>query len=107
MPLLEIFKGGNAQIDLFNRMLVNNNCRMRKFMEMSIFNEEKQYLENIDCTDAIEIEDKFNQKVPSINSFFPFSYNEDNDIDNTNLNEILLFSSVSDESALDIDLGDP
>jgi hypothetical protein len=44
------------------------------------------------------------QKVPVVNSFFPFSYTDNSEQDNSNLNEIILFNSMPEGSVLEHEL---
>lgn len=119
MPILEIRNGGYVQIDLFNRMLLNNMHKLQRAIETRNFSdlqlddnnkeqslavEAKTILDNEDLIDNRESTSGVRQKVPVVNSFFPFSYTDNNDDDNSNLNEILLFSSMSEGSILDYEM---
>ena len=109
MPLLEIAQGGSVQSDLFNRLILNKTYKYQKAIETENFidlpaDEQPQLTES----DDLDLKDSATnsnnkQRVPVINSFFPFSY-DDGDFDNSNLNEILLYSSMSEGSVLDVDL---
>jgi hypothetical protein len=118
MPILEIRNGGFVQIDLFNRMLLNNMHKMQRAIETRNFSDlqldEKEQSDNsaTSASDGEELlnpeennsKDNAKQKVPVVNSFFPFSYTNSSDEDNSNLNEILLFSSMSEGSILDFEM---
>lgn len=110
MPLLEIHKGGFVQIDLYNRMLISNSYKFQKAIETQNFAElqlnEREPTADDDTTvvDGKENSTAIKHKVPVVNSFFPFSYTDDDDVDSSNLNEILLYNSMSEGSVLDIEL---
>lgn len=115
MPILEIQKGGSVQVDLFNRMLLHNNHKFQKAIETQNVSElqaidENEQLQSGNSVDELTVELRENsvankqQKVPVVNSFFPFSYSDDNDVDYSNLNEILLYNSMSEGSILDAEL---
>lgn len=128
MPLLEIRNGGYiVQIDLFNRMLLNNMHRMQRaietgnFSDLQLDDKDKEQSSNItssssDNEDILLSESgthrdstsggsgSAKQKVPVVNSFFPFSYTDSSDVDISNLNEILLFNSMSEGSVLDFEM---
>lgn len=108
MPLLEIAQGGSVQGDLFNRVILNKIYKYQKAIETDNFSdlppdepEPSTEVDEIDLNCSATNSNK--QRVPVVNSFFPFSYDEV-DLDNTNLNEILLYNSMSEGSVLDIDL---
>ena len=108
MPLLEIAQGGSVQSDLINRVILNKIYKYQKAIETENFSdlppEEPQQPEEIDEFDLnSSATNSNNKRVPVVNSFFPFSY-DDGDLDNTNLNEILLYNSMSEGSVLDVDL---
>jgi len=111
MPLLEIAQGGSVQSDLFNRLILNKTYKYQKAIETENFIDlpvdEQEQPQPAD-SDDLDLKDNAansnnKQRVPVINSFFPFSY-DDGDFDNSNLNEILLYSSMSEGSVLDVDL---
>lgn len=102
MPILEIKQGGSVQIDLFNRMLLSDMLKSQKALEtrnehdidiarghlISRNISESEEAANGDLTSCLR------QKVPVVNSFFPFSYTEMNDEDHSILNDILISSSI-------------
>lgn len=113
MPILEIKQGGSVQIDLFNRMLLSDMLKSQKALETRnehdieiarghLINRslsESEESANGDATSCLR------QKVPVVNSFFPFSYTDKNDEDHSILNDILISSSiqVSEGSILDLE----
>ncbi|CAH1717789.1 unnamed protein product [Chironomus riparius] len=108
MPLLEIAQGGSVQSDLINRVILNKIYKYQKAIETENFSdlpvEESQQPEENDEFDLnSSATNSNNKRVPVVNSYFPFSY-DDGDLDNTNLNEILLYNSMSEGSVLDVDL---
>lgn len=103
MPILEIRQGGSVQIDLFNRMLLSDMLKSQKAIETrneqdieiarghqsaSRQSSESEEVANGDSANSSK------QKVPVVNSFFPFSYTEKNDEDHSILNDILISSSI-------------
>ena len=118
MPILEIRQGGSVQVDLFNRMLLSDMLKSQKAIETR--NEQdieiarghqtsasRQSSENEEAANgyARDSTNSFKQKVPVVNSFFPFSYTEKNDEDHGILNDILISSSiqVAEGSILDLE----
>ncbi|XP_070506241.1 myotubularin-related protein 10-B isoform X2 [Chironomus tepperi] len=110
MPLLEIAQGGSVQSDLCNRVILNKIYKYQKAIETDNFTdlppEEPEQPVEIDEYDlnSSGVAPSYKQRVPVVNSFFPFSYYDDGGLDNTNLNEILLYNSMSEGSVLDIDM---
>ena len=109
MPLLEIAQGGFVQTDLFNRLVLNKTYKYQKaidtenFSDLPIDQPEQQQTENEDQDAKDNASQNNKQNVPVVNSFFPFSV-DNGDIDNSNLNEILLYNSMTEGSVLDVDL---
>lgn len=116
MPILEIKQGGSVQIDLFNRMLLSDMLKSQKALETR--NEHdieiaRGHLVNRSLSESDEAASAANgdassclrQKVPVVNSFFPFSYTDMNDEDHSVLNDILISSSiqVAEGSILDLE----
>lgn len=115
MPILEIRQGGSVQVDLFNRMLLSDMLKSQKAIETrneqdieiarghqtsaSRHSSESDEAGNGDTANSLK------QKVPIVNSFFPFSYTEKNDEDHSILNDILISSSiqVAEGSILDLE----
>jgi len=95
MPILEIRNGGSAQIDLYNRMILSNIHKLQKSLELGSVSEN-------DETSLATANGK--PKVPVVNSYFPFSVT-DNEEDNSNLNDILIFSSdvLTEGSVFELD----
>jgi myotubularin-related protein 10/11/12 len=97
MPILEIRNGGFTQIDLYNRMILNNIHKMQRALETGNFGD----LQKDDETKAEMMEgsngkhQQHANRIPVTNSFFPFSINDndDNDANHDALNEILTCSS--------------
>lgn len=118
MPILEIRQGGDVQIDLFNRMLLADMLKLQKALETRNEHDIEIALghqrrivtrhssESDEATNGDNKEASFlRQKVPVVNSFFPFSYTDKNDEDHSILNDILISSSiqVSEGSILDFE----
>lgn len=119
MPILEIRQGGSVQVDLFNRMLLSDMLKSQKAIETrneqdieiarghqtSANRQSSENEELIANGDARDSTNSFKQKVPVVNSFFPFSYTEKNDEDHSILNDILISSSiqVAEGSILDLE----
>lgn len=99
IPMLEIKSGGFPQVDLFNRMLVNNIHRLQRFVSeqftnfnhnrmstnsMSMFNNSH----SMDTSDTETANSQNESQVVQIqiNSFFPFTSNTGN---NAELSDIL------------------
>lgn len=111
MPILEIKQGGSVQIDLFNRMLLSDMLKFQKALETR--NENDIEIARGHLNRTISDSDETNgdassclrQKVPVVNSFFPFSYTDMNDEDHSILNDILISSSiqVAEGSILDLE----
>nr|XP_040239839.2 myotubularin-related protein 10-B [Anopheles coluzzii] len=79
MPHLEIKYGGMAQCDLFNRILLNNICKLRQNLDQSVLseiaNDHMDVLEQILSAMVIQTRDPDAATDASlaISSFFPFS----------------------------------
>lgn len=104
MPLLEIRNGGSAQIDLYNRMILSNIHKLQRGLETGNFTDiQLDPKKDEDPATASRKNSKHN-KVPVVNSFFPFSIN-DGDDENSNLNDILIFSSdvLTEGSVFELD----
>jgi myotubularin-related protein 10/11/12 len=81
MPILEIRNGGFVQIDLYNRMILSNIHKLQRSLDMGTVNDDESTANG-----------QQRQRVPVVNSFFPFSITDADD-DYSNLNDILIFSS--------------
>lgn len=96
MPILEIRNGGFVQIDLYNRMILSNIHKLQRSLEIGNDNDLQLDPKKDDETSSTRTDATANGKhanrVPVVNSFFPYSIT-DGDDDNSNLNEILIFSS--------------
>lgn len=93
MPILEIHNGGTVQIDLYNRMILSNIHKLQKSLETG--NVSDLHLDPKKDEETTRPETTANGKhnrVPIVNSFFPFSITDSHD-DNSDLNDILIFSS--------------
>lgn len=113
MPILEIKQGGSVQIDLFNRICLSDMLKSQKALETR--NEHdidiaRGHLVNRSLSESDEATNGdasscLRQKVPVVNSFFPFSYTDMNDEDHSILNDILISSSiqVAEGSILDLE----
>lgn len=103
MPLLEIRNGGFAQIDLYNRMILSNIHKLQRSLETGNFSDVQVDNKNEEELANATANGKQN-KVPVVNSFFPFSIN-DGDDENSNLNDILIFSSdaLTEGSVFELD----
>lgn len=107
MPILEIRNGGFVQIDLYNRMILSNIHKLQRSLETGNFSDLQLDLKKDDDSTASRPESTSNGKhnrVPVVNSFFPFSIT-DGDDDNSNLNDILIFSSdvLTEGSVFELD----
>lgn len=107
MPILEIRNGGFVQIDLYNRMILSNIHKLQRSLETGNVSETQLDLKKEDDPTVARPEATANGKhnrVPVVNSFFPFSIT-DGDDDNSNLNDILIFSSdvLTEGSVFDLD----
>lgn len=113
MPILEIKQGGSVQIDLFNRMLLSDMLKSQKALETRNEHDIEIARGHLINRSVSESEEAANgdtssclrQKVPVVNSFFPFSYTDKNDDDHSILNDILISSSiqVAEGSILDLE----
>lgn len=104
MPLLEIRNGGFVQIDLFNRMILSNIHKLQRSLETGNLNDlHLDPIKNEEEPTVATSNGKPN-RVPVVNSFFPFS-TTDGDDDNSNLNDILIFSSdvLTEGSVFELD----
>lgn len=107
MPFLEIKNGGNPQIDLFNRLVVNNIHKLQKALETGNFSDLQQ--SNGDLTKDISPQQQtlFTNNLPEINSFFPFSSNISNSAELTDMlilnGELLTEGSIFDASSYQFD----
>lgn len=68
LPFLEIENGGQPQIDLFHRILINNISKLQHTVQTGEFDENQMQSSNGDNATTTN-------NLPSINSFFPFSRN--------------------------------
>lgn len=84
LPFLEIKNGGSIQIDLFNRVLINNISKLQQALQTGEYDEPSSPTINSNG------ENLAGQLLPSVNSFFPFSRNLS---DSNELIEILTTSS--------------
>ena len=91
MPILEIRRGGFVQIDIYNRMILSNIHKLQRSLETGNFSDLTIDLKKDDEASVATANGRHN-RVPVVNSFFPFSIN-DGDEDNSTLNDILIFSS--------------
>lgn len=104
MPILEIRNGGFVQIDLYNRMILSNIHKLQRGLETGNVDDiQLDPRKDEDAQSEATANVKFN-RVPVVNSFFPFSVT-DGDDDNSNLNDILIFSSdvLTEGSVFDFD----
>lgn len=88
------------QIDLYNRMILSNIHKLQKTLETG--NVSDDIPKNND--DSATANGKIN-RVPVVHSFFPFSINDGDAVDNSNLNDILIFSSdvLTEGSVFELD----
>lgn len=90
--MLEIKSGGFPQVDLFNRMLVNNIHRLQRLLseQFTNFNHNRMstnsMFNNSHSMDTSDTETANSQNEIQINSFFPFTSNTGN---NAELSDIL------------------
>lgn len=114
IPFLEIKNGGNPQIDLFNRSVLNNIHKLQKVMQSGNMSASSENMlfgggADINCInkDNANVGDEYELdgfKMPIINSFFPFTSNVTNteellDILVTN-SEFLTDGSIIDSASL-------
>lgn len=93
MPILEIHNGGTVQIDLYNRMILSNIHKLQKSLETgNVSDLQLDPKKDDETTKAEATSNGKHNRVPVVNSFFPFSITNGED-DNSNLNDILIFSS--------------
>lgn len=95
------------QIDLFNRMILSNIHKLQRSLETGNVSDHQLDLKREDEPNVARIESTANGKhnrVPVVNSFFPFSIT-DGDDNNSNLNDILIFSSdvLTEGSVFELD----
>jgi hypothetical protein len=105
MPILEIRNGGPVQIDLYNRMILANIHKLQRSLEVGNIGEELQVeLRNDSPSVPHAAANGKQNKVPAVDSFFPFSIT-DGDEDYSNLNEILIISSdiLTEGSVFELD----
>lgn len=108
MPILEIRNGGSVQIDLYNRMILANIHKLQRSLENGNVSDDLQIETRKDDeappTPPVATANGKHTRVPIVNSFFPFSI-ADGDEDNSNLNEILIFSSdiLTEGSVFELD----
>lgn len=104
MPILEIHNGGFVQIDLYNRMILNNIHKLQRSLETGNVNDLQLDAKRDDESKPDATSNGKQSRVPVVNSFFPFS-NADGDDDNSNLNDILIFSSdvLAEGSVFELD----
>lgn len=102
MPILEIHNGGLVQIDLYNRMILSNIHKLQKTLETG--NVSDDIPKNHEDIGSATANGKIN-RVPVVHSFFPFSINDGDAVDNSNLNDILIFSSdvLTEGSVFELD----
>lgn len=95
IPIFEIKNGGYPHIDLFQRLLLSNICKLQKTLESGCDPQRDDKDDNDESTidvkgDQIEMRHKLPQSseinFQDVNSFFPFSSNVNN---SDQLNEIL------------------
>lgn len=102
---MEIKNGGSAQIDLINRMIVSNIHKLQKALESRNFSDLPQELlgqarNHSSDEEQDELDNNKGNRLPVIDSFFPFSSN----IENTEELFDLLMSSqelLAGDSSLD------
>lgn len=82
MPIVDIRNGGFVQIYMYNRMILSNIHKLQKGLETG-------KVDDIQL-DPKTVDDDEQNRVPVLNSFFPFSDGEDV---NSNLHDILILSS--------------
>lgn len=86
LPVLEIKNGGNPQIDLFNRMILNRISKLQQ--DLQTFDEPNARKQS---TTATKSNDNLLHTMPMISSFFPFTPNT------TNTNELTDILATSSE----------
>lgn len=87
LPVLEIKNGGNPQIDLFNRMILNRISKLQQDLQMRPNDVDTTKT----ATTATKPDDNLLQTMPMISSFFPFTRNT------TNTNELTDILATSSE----------
>ncbi|XP_031617006.1 myotubularin-related protein 10-B [Contarinia nasturtii] len=88
LPVLEIKNGGNPQIDLFNRMILNRISKLQQDLQMRTIDGDTT---SKTATTATKTDDNLLQTMPMISSFFPFTRNT------TNTNELTDILATSSE----------
>ena len=99
LPVLEIKNGGNPQIDLFNRMILNRISKLQQDLQMRTFDEPNARKQSSTAAattttttaTTTKSDDNFLQTMPMISSFFPFTSNT------TNTNELTDILATSSE----------
>lgn len=97
-PLLEIKNGGYPQVELYNRMILNNISKLQQALQSNDFDDLPiPFNESDDVINGVNVN---GPTMPSISSFFPFSGN------NTNSNELadiltLSYDLLTDGSMID------
>lgn len=100
LPVLEIKNGGNPQIDLFNRMILNRISKLQQDLQMRTFDEPNIRKQSSTAAaaaatattaTATKSDDNFLHTMPMISSFFPFTSNT------TNTNELTDILATSSE----------
>lgn len=87
LPVLEIKNGGNPQIDLFNRMILNRISKLQQDLQTRTFDDPNTRKQST----ATKSDDNLLNTMPMISSFFPFTRNT------TNTNELTDILATSSE----------
>lgn len=105
---MEIRNGGPVQIDLYNRMILANIHKLQRSLETGNVSDDLQIesKKNDESQTPVQVataNGKHN-RVPVVDSFFPFSITDGDEV-NSNLNEILIFSSdiLTEGSVFELD----
>uniref|UniRef100_A0A6B2ECL4 Putative phosphatidylinositol 3-phosphate 3-phosphatase myotubularin mtm1 n=1 Tax=Phlebotomus kandelakii TaxID=1109342 RepID=A0A6B2ECL4_9DIPT len=92
LPIVEIPNGGMPQVELFHRVILSNVCKLQQALQTGDFDELPAPQQN-GTERAV-------QNLPSVNSFFPFSRNNSDPTELTDIlmasNEILVDGSIFD-----------
>lgn len=104
VPVLEIKNGGNPQIDLFNRMILNRISKLQQDLQTRTIDIDARK----PTTTTMSDNDDLLQTMPMISSFFPFTRNTSNSNELTDIlatsSELLTEGSIFD--GLSVQQGD-
>lgn len=92
LPIVEIPNGGMPQVELFHRVILSNICKLQQALQTGDFDDLPTSQQNGT--------ERMVQNLPSVNSFFPFSRNNSDPNELTDIliasNELLVDGSIFD-----------